>query len=146
MKKWLFLPLVCFFSVFALAQEQLTFSDSIVRAPIPGVPNTAAFMIIHNAGTTPVKLIKAETPIAKRVELHTHRHENGMMKMRQVEAIEIPAMGKQFLKPGGFHIMLFGVNKLPLDETVPLTLTFSNGQSLVIQAKVVDMMAHKHHH
>lgn len=129
------------------AEENLFIDDAIVRAPIPGVPNTAAFMVITNEGAEPLELTEATCAIAQRVELHTHIHQDGMMKMRQVSAIEIPAHGSSKLKPGGAHIMLFGVDSQLKDgDTVSLELSFSDGHKAQVQAKVQDMMAHKHHH
>lgn len=65
----------------------------------PGSPNTAAFMVLKNDADKPVTLTAAASPDAGRAELHTHLHENGVMKMRQVESIEIPARGKPSSNP-----------------------------------------------
>lgn len=124
----------------------LSFSHVTVRAPIPGVPNTAAFMTIHNDSEQAIKLVSANTEIAERVELHNHVHQDGMMKMRQIPAIEIPAQGMQKLQSGSFHIMLFGLLKPIKDgDLVSLQLTFNDGQQHTVKAKVKDMMAHHHH-
>ena len=74
--------------------------DGYVRLLPPGSPNTAAFMVLKNDADKPVKLVAAASPAAGRAELHTHLHENGVMKMRQVESIEIPAKGEVALQPG----------------------------------------------
>ncbi|WP_260391757.1 copper chaperone PCu(A)C, partial [Aeromonas enteropelogenes] len=74
--------------------------DGYVRLLPPGTPNTAAFMVLKNDANQAVKLVAASSPAAGRAELHTHLHENGVMKMRQVESIEIPAKGEVVLKPG----------------------------------------------
>ncbi|PRM90957.1 transporter, partial [Arcobacter cryaerophilus gv. occultus] len=63
-------------------------------------------------------------------ELHTHLHENGVMRMRQVESIAIPAKGEVALKPGSFHVMLFEVRELSQGTPFPLTLTTDDGQTL----------------
>lgn len=73
--------------------------DGYVRLLPPGSPNTAAFMVLKNDADQPVKLVAAASAAAGRAELHTHLHENGVMKMRQVENIEIPAKGEAVLKP-----------------------------------------------
>lgn len=73
--------------------------DGYVRLLPPGSPNTAAFMVLRNDGDKPVKLVAGTSPEAGRVELHTHLHENGVMKMRQVESIEIPAKGRPCSSP-----------------------------------------------
>lgn len=140
-----FFCLICSFS--ALASDVLSFSHVTVRAPIPGVPNTAAFMTIENTSNQAIQLIEANSTIAKRVELHNHFHQDGMMKMRQVSAITIPARGQQQLKSGSYHIMLFDlVNPIKDGDKVNLQLSFSNGQHLTVTAQVKDMMTHHHHH
>ncbi|MCK5665218.1 MAG: copper chaperone PCu(A)C, partial [Thiotrichaceae bacterium] len=79
--------------------------------------------------------------ISKVVELHTHTHENGMMMMRQVEKMDIPANGETTLQPGGLHIMLIGLhNELQLDQKVSLTLEFEDGSSKEIEAPVRKIM------
>ena len=110
--------------------------DGYVRLLPPGSPNTAAFMVLKNDADQPVKLVAAASAAAGRAELHTHLHENGVMKMRQVESIEIPAKGEAVLKPGSLHIMLFEVGTLSEQTPVPLTLTMDDGQKLDLSLPV----------
>lgn len=110
--------------------------DGYVRLLPPGSPNTAAFMVLKNDGDKPVALTAVVSPDAGRAELHTHLHENGVMKMRQVESIEIPAKGEAVLKPGSLHIMLFEVRELSQDTPFPLTLTLDDGQTLSLSLPV----------
>lgn len=110
--------------------------DGYVRLLPPGSPNTAAFMVLKNDGDKPVTLTAVSSPEAARAELHTHLHENGVMKMRQVDGIQIPAKGEVALKPGSFHIMLFEVRDLSQAVPVPLTLTLDDGQSLTLSLPV----------
>ncbi|MGY3932919.1 transporter [Aeromonas encheleia] len=110
--------------------------DGYVRLLPPGSPNTAAFMVLKNDGDQPVTLTAVSSPEAARAELHTHLHENGVMKMRQVDGIQIPAKGEVTLKPGSFHIMLFEVRDLSQTVPVPLTLTLDDGQSLTLSLPV----------
>ncbi|USV58240.1 copper chaperone PCu(A)C [Aeromonas encheleia] len=110
--------------------------DGYVRLLPPGSPNTAAFMVLKNDGDKPVTLTAVSSPEAARAELHTHLHENGVMKMRQVDGIQIPAKGEVALKPGSFHIMLFEVRDLSQAVPVPLTLTLDDGQSLSLSLPV----------
>lgn len=110
--------------------------DGYVRLLPPGSPNTAAFMVLKNDGDQLVTLTAVSSPEAARAELHTHLHENGVMKMRQVDGIQIPAKGEVALKPGSFHIMLFEVRDLSQAVPVPLTLTLDDGQSLTLSLPV----------
>ncbi|MGL5661901.1 MAG: copper chaperone PCu(A)C [Aeromonas sp.] len=120
----------------AAAQAKIDVADGYVRLLPPGSLNTAAFMVLSNDADKPVKLVGATSQAAKRAELHTHLHENGVMKMRQVPSIEIPAKGQVALTPGGMHIMLFDIAPLSELTPVPLTLTMDDGQQLVVPLPV----------
>jgi copper(I)-binding protein len=73
----------------------------------------------------PLKLIKAESPLTPNVEIHNMSMKEGVMEMRAVDAVDVPANKTVSLKPGGFHIMLIKV-KQPINkgDSVPLKLTF----------------------
>jgi copper(I)-binding protein len=71
------------------------------------------------------RLIAVATPVAGAAQLHQHTMDNGVMKMRQVDAVPLPAGQAVTLSPGGYHIMLVDL-KAPLvaGQGFPLTLTF----------------------
>jgi copper(I)-binding protein len=71
----------------------------------------------------------ASSKSAQRVEIHAHRHNNGMMSMEQVDAITVPAGGEFVFAPGDHHIMLIGLIK-PISEgdQVDLSLSADNGE------------------
>ena len=63
--------------------------------------------------------------------------DNGMMKMSPVQRIEVPAKGETALRPGGLHLMIFGLKKpLVPGDTVRLTLTFDDGSRVQVAAPV----------
>lgn len=154
MKKVSLLAISLMFSagVLAGAADNVTVQDPYVRLAPPNAPATGAFMVIKNNGDKDVKVVKADNTATKVTELHTHLNEGGVMKMRPVPAIEVKAKGEAVLKPGGLHIMLIDL-KAPMKEgdMVPITLTFDDGSSKRVDAKVVRPMAapmpmgeHKH--
>jgi len=112
------------------------------------------FLTLKNAGGTADKLLKAASPAAASVELHTHVKDGDAMRMRPVENIPVPANGQTALEPGGYHIMLIDLRQ-PLKEgaSVPLTLTFEKAGTVTLQVPVVKAGApapggggeHKHH-
>ena len=81
----------------------------------PTAKNGAAFLTITNQGNQDDHLVGAYTEIADSVEVHHHVHENGMMKMRKLEALAIPPGKTVVFESGGLHLMLMGLNK-PLTE------------------------------
>ena len=121
--------------------DQIKVDDPYVRAVPPGQPNSASFMGLHNADDQAHKLVDAHSQVAKVVELHTHIHEDGMMKMRRVPAIDLPAGETTILAPGGLHVMLIGLQqKLVPGEKVALTLVFEDGSEVELQAPVRKVM------
>lgn len=121
----------------ALADGTISIGDPHVRLVPPTAENTGIFMVIRNQGDKDVKLIRAESPVAKSVELHTVIEEGGMKKMRPVPDITIKAKGETMLKPGDYHVMLIGLYKpLAEGEEVPVTLKFDDGSSQTLKAPV----------
>lgn len=100
---------------------QVTVSDAWVRATTPQQKATGAFMKLESK--TPANLVGASSPAASLVEVHEMRTENGVMQMRAVPRLPLPAGQSVELKPGGYHIMLMDL-KAPLNpgQKVPLTL------------------------
>lgn len=97
----------------------------------PGTNNSAIFMNIKNASNADVKLVGVHSSVCKSTEIHTHKMENGMMAMVQVEDAVIPKNGETKLVPGGLHIMLMDLNRPIKDgDKVDLELKFSNGESI----------------
>jgi copper(I)-binding protein len=107
---------------FASYAADIEVSGGWIRATAPGQDQVGADLsIISKQSAT---LVGATSPACKSVQLHTMINENGMMKMREVKAIELPAGKRVNLRESGYHLMLIGL-KAPLKEgaTVPLTLS-----------------------
>lgn len=128
-------------AVAAGTADNITVVDPYVRMAPPGAMATAAFMVLKNSGGKDAKLVKAESGVAKVTELHTHLNEGGVMKMRQVPAIDIKAKGEAALQPGGLHVMMIDL-KAPLKDgdKVAITLGFEDGSSKQIEAPVMKPM------
>jgi len=124
--------------VLAAAADNVSVVDPYVRLAPPNAPATGAFMVIKNNGDKDVKVLKADNPVSRVTELHTHLNEGGVMKMRPVPSIDIKAKGEAVLKPGGLHVMMIDL-KAPIKEgdVVPITLSFDDGSTKQVDAKVV---------
>ncbi|MES9844346.1 MAG: copper chaperone PCu(A)C [Candidatus Sedimenticola sp. PURPLELP] len=119
------------------AADSVAVSDAYARAVPPGQPNSASFMTIVNNSGKDHALVSAESPVSKVVELHTHTMDEGMMKMRRVEKIDLPAGQTVTLKPGGLHVMLIGLHQdLKPGENVDVTLIFEDGSKTQLQAPI----------
>jgi copper(I)-binding protein len=108
----------------ALAQG-VEVKDAWARATPAGAQTAAAYVTI--VSPTADRLTGVATPEAQKAELHSMTMEGGVMKMRPIDGLDLPAGTLVTLKPGGYHIMLTGLAK-PLREgdTFPLTLSFAN--------------------
>ena len=97
-----------------------------------------AFMTIANLSAPADKLLAVTTSVTTRAELHTMVMDaQGNMMMQKVDGIAVPANGTLELKPGSFHVMLFGLNKeLKVGDSFPLTLKFEQGGERTIQVQV----------
>ncbi|MEN9936906.1 MAG: hypothetical protein RLZZ387_3485 [Chloroflexota bacterium] len=99
--------------------------------------NGAAYMILSNIGGQADRLVGVSGDVAGALELHTVENNNGVMAMRPVEGIDIPAGGQVELKPGSFHVMMIGLNgELKAGDRIPLTLRFQNAGEVDVMADV----------
>lgn len=128
---------LCFAATHLHAADAIDVADAYARAVPPGQANSAAFMMLSNPGDADRALVAAESAAAATVELHTHTMSDGMMQMRRVERIELPAGEEVTLAPGGLHVMLIGLaQQLKPGMEVALTLIFDDGSRQTITAPV----------
>ncbi len=110
----------------ALAQTRVT--DAWVRGTVTEQQATGLFALITSVQGG--KLVAAASPVAGVVEVHEMRLDDGVMRMRAVPALDLPAGKAVELKPGGYHVMLLDLKQpLAAGDTVPVTLVVeSNGK------------------
>jgi len=125
--------------------QDLTVREAWARASAGMARAGAAFMVIENHGAGDDAIVSAEANVSKVVELHTHIHENGMMRMRQIPQIDLPAGQRVDLKPGGLHVMFIGLNQ-PLTEgqTFDVKLNFKKSGSITLPVTVQGVGAKKY--
>ncbi len=126
------------FAAPASADGPLTVEDARARILLANRPG-AAWLTIRNSGGAD-RLIGVESPAAERIELHTHRHEGGVMVMRPLEGMDVPAKGEVTLMPGGDHIMLFGLKPgLAVGVRFPLTLVFEKAGRVTVEVRIAPL-------
>jgi copper(I)-binding protein len=104
---------------------EINITDNWVRATAEGQDVGAAYMTITSASDT--SLVKVESSASDSIEIHSMSMENGIMKMRMLEQLDLKAKTPNKLAPGGFHLMLFDLkNPLKAGETVSFSLHFKN--------------------
>ena len=128
LKKTLYLGLAILVGILMACSKQapeINITDNWVRATSEGQDVGAAYMTITSASDK--SLVKVESSVTDSVEIHSMSMENGVMKMRMLEKLELKANTPYKLAPGGFHLMLFDLNKpLKVGGIVSFTLHFKN--------------------
>lgn len=97
----------------------------------------AGFMQIDNGRTEEIVLVDAESPQFGHVEIHTMVMEDGVMRMRRLEELRIPAGQTVVLEPGGLHIMLIEpLGEYPAGELIDIELITGDGERIGLQSEV----------
>ena len=118
----------------AKATATIEISDLYVVKPSNGRNMTGGGMQITATGGD-FRLISASSEGAERVELHTMEMENDIMKMRQVDGLDISDGTTLSLEPGGPHLRIFGVDDtLQLGDETEMLFTFEDaaGKSVTV--------------
>jgi copper(I)-binding protein len=106
----------------------------------PTPANSAVYLTVRNPGPASEVLLGGATPAAGAVELHESLLEGDVMRMREVEGLEVPGGEEAELRPGGLHLMLLGLRQsLAVGDTLTLTLFFQGADSLEISVPVRTM-------
>lgn len=88
---------------------------------------SGAYMLIENTTEAPIRLVNAISTVANDTQIHETTVEDDIARMREIGTLEIPAGETVELVPGGFHVMLVGLNApLPEGTAFDLTLTFED--------------------
>jgi len=117
-------------------------SDLQLRATPKGVPTSAAYMTIRNAGKAPDTLVAIDCACADAAMIHESRTRNGVSSMAMLREVAIPAGGQVRFKPDGLHVMLVGLKKpLKAGTTQTLTLRFKAAGAVKAAFQVRDVIA-----
>ena len=112
----LFVPLT------GMTAEPVSISHAWARATAPGQEVGAAYRSLKSPVDTTLTAISS--PAAESIEIHQMSMNKGVMEMRMMESLPLPAGKVVDLAPGGFHLMLFDLKK-PLEVGEALTITLS---------------------
>lgn len=122
----------------------ISIEQAYIRSSIPGTTITSSYMRIENKGEKTVTLLGASSKISSRIEIHQHTMSDGMMRMRQLDSIDINAKQHIVLQPSGLHLMFFDVkNPLQAQQKIELTLNFLNKAPMTIQVPVYSPLQEK---
>ncbi len=115
--------------------DDLEVSGAWVRQPPPGA-NAAGYLVFENAGAEPIRVVGVASDVAARTEIHRSWVEEGVARMRRIDAIEVPSGGEVVLEPGGLHVMFIRPEKLELGQKVEIRFAVEGQDELVVVAEV----------
>ena len=143
-KALLALSLLC---VAAQVSAQTAITDAWVRATVPGQQSTGAFMTV--TASTDSKLVSAQSPVAKTVQIHQSSMANDVMSMQEVASVDLPAGKPVTLDSNSYHVMLIDLQKQVKEgDQVPITLTVEDAkgamQNIEVQATARALTAPDH--
>ncbi len=64
----------------------------------------AGYMTLVNVGSSEVTLVKVESEAFEKEEVHEMAVVDGLMRMRELTDLVIPANGQVQFQPGGMHL------------------------------------------
>lgn len=107
----------------------------------------AAYFSIENHGKKADQLVSVSSPASRSAEIHTMSMQGNVMKMREVEYIEVKPQQKIIMAPGqGYHIMLIGLKQaLKPGDKLPLTLNFKHAGKIEAHIVVEEKLAEVNH-
>lgn len=124
-------------TAFAQGSTALRIEQAWARPTVTGQSIGGGYVSITNTGRVADRLVGGSTPAARRVELHAMTMEGDVMRMRQIDAIDLPPGRQVKLEPGGLHLMLIDLTApLKTGASVPLTLRFEKAGEVPVQLSV----------
>lgn len=121
----------------------------------PSIPGTRTgavyFRALLNKGDQADRLLWAQTGVATRVGMHRMQLDGDVMRMREIESLELPARAGVPMRHGqsnGYHLMLEGL-KAPLKDSdrFDLTLKFEKAGERTVKVWVqTPRKTTAHHH
>jgi copper(I)-binding protein len=133
----------------APAVAEVIVNDPWVRAPVAGQKTAGAYM--HLTSSSNATVTGVSSPAARTVEIHEMSMDGGVMKMRSVTRLELPAGKPVELKPGSYHVMLIDLVKpLHTGDAVPIIFAVDTGngkrERVHVRAVVRDAASGGEHH
>ena len=128
----------------AAAADALQVRDARALATVPGQSVAAAYMTIESPSNA--RIVSVNSGVAESVQIHAMSMQEGVMRMRRLDSLDLPAGREVRLAPGGIHLMLAGLrHPLRAGASVKLsfTVTGANGERQLVQIRipVVDLQS-----
>ncbi len=110
-------------------------SGYIELGATPDRPSAGYFTV--EGGEQPVDLVAVTADLAQRVEMHESVKENGMMMMKPLRSVPVPAKGEMDFAPGGKHLMIWNINPAAIEAgRLPMVFIFTNQDRILFDLKI----------
>ena len=113
------------------AAAGISISDPYILPPLPGRDVAAGFFKLKNTGV-PDRLISASSPASKAVEIHNHIKDNGVMRMRRIDGLDLPKNSQINFEPGSHHLMFFGTDFHSRQSEIVVTLQYEKSGTVSV--------------
>ena len=117
----------------------LVATDVIVTRPLPGTQVSAGYLQLANNTPATITIDRVTSPDFGSVEMHESLLENGIARMRALQAVSIPANQTIRFERGGKHLMLMQ----PGEDINVVTLQFFSDNTLLLSIVVEPQTAVK---
>jgi copper(I)-binding protein len=112
------------------AADLLKVVDPWARATVPGQNVGGVYMEL--IASESLRLTGIKTAASESAEVHQMKMEKGMMRMRPVPFLQLPAGKRVKLEPGGYHVMLFDLkNSLVAGQKLKIELIVEDTKKAV---------------
>lgn len=122
---------IIFLGACSASEAPLVATDVEVTRPMPGRHMSAGFLVLSNNTDTEIRITSVSSPQFGSVEIHETTLVDGVSRMRELEALVVPARGSVKLERGGKHLMLMRAGDL--GDTVTLQLESDGEPVLTIE-------------
>ncbi len=111
----------------------LVVENARVMQPLPGKSISSAYFDLTNNQANPVTLIRAETSVANRIEMHQILRSEDQVRMQQIQRVDVPGESRVSFEKGGLHLMLFDFEppvELGNSDSMNISLVFADGSRI----------------
>lgn len=132
-----FLPLAAPILLTACGDPAPTYVDQAWVRLSPNKDRPSSGYFVAHGGDADTQLRGVMTDYALKVEMHESISEGGVMKMKAIDSVDIPAKGKVAFAPGGKHLMIWGINDTAINRgKMTFTFLLANGDRLLVDAAI----------
>ncbi len=137
MKKLMIIPFIVFSALTYAQGVALQFSNGWIKQLPPVIPMRAGYVTIRNPGDHLVKIVSMHSDAFKKVEMHESKMVDGVMKMLELDSLDIPPKGQIELKPGARHLMLIAPTRtMKIGEQITIQANLDDGTTQTLQLEV----------